>query len=229
MARIDLSGTSVVILGGSGSLGSRIASRMSERGARITLAARDKRRLDATASTIPGSVTAEFDLRNPDEASIPIDTALEAFGSVNGIVNAAGVVAFGPLAQTDESVIDEVMEIDLVGPLRLYRRAIPVMDGGFILNLSGVIAAMPTAGMAPYSAAKAGLAAASTALAREVRRDGITVIDAQPPHTETGLVDRSIAGSAPSLPPGLDADAVAERLVLGVENGERVMLADAFS
>ena len=229
MARIDLSGTSVVILGGSGSLGSRIASRMSERGACITLAARDKRRLDATASTIPGSVTAEFDLRNPDEASIPIDTALEAFGSVNGIVNAAGVVAFGPLAQTDESVIDEVMEIDLVGPLRLYRRAIPVMDGGFILNLSGVIAAMPTAGMAPYSAAKAGLAAASTALAREVRRDGITVIDAQPPHTETGLVDRSIAGSAPSLPPGLDADAVAERLVLGVENGERVMLADAFS
>lgn len=229
MARIDLSGTSVVILGGSGSLGSRIASRMSERGARITLAARDKRRLDATASTIPGSVTAEFDLRNPDEASIPIDTALEAFGSVNGIVNAAGVVAFGPLAQTEESVIDEVMEIDLVGPLRLYRRAIPVMDGGFILNLSGVIAAMPTAGMAPYSAAKAGLAAASTALAREVRRDGITVIDAQPPHTETGLVDRSIAGSAPSLPPGLDADAVAERLVLGVESGERVMLADAFS
>lgn len=228
MTRIDLSTSSVIILGGSGSLGSRIASLMADRGARITLAARDARRLEATSSTIPGSVVAAFDLTNEHQASVPIDAAMEAFGEVNGIVNAAGVVAFGPLSETDDSVIDDVMEIDLVGPLRFYGHAIPRMDGGFILNLSGVIAAMPTAGMATYSAAKAGLSAASIALAREVRRDGITVIDAQPPHTETGLVDRTIAGSPPTLPPGLDADVVAERLVLGVENGERSMPADVF-
>ena len=178
--------------------------------------------------TIPGSIVAEFDLRRASETSVPIDVARQAFGQLNGIVNAAGVVAFGPLSQTEDSVIEDVLAIDLVGPLRLYRRAIPMMDRGFILNLSGLVAAMPTAGMAAYSAAKAGLAAATIALAREVRRDGIAVLDAQPPHTETGLVDRSIAGSPPSLPAGLDPDAVAERLVAGVENGERLMSAEAF-
>lgn len=228
MQSIDLSGSSVVILGGSGTLGSRIASLMAQRGARITLAARDRSRLEATALTIPGSVVAKFDLRRASETSVPLDVARRAFGRLDGIVNAAGVVAFGPLSQTEESVIEDVLAIDLVGPLRLYRRAIPMMDGGFILNLSGLIAGMPTAGMATYSAAKAGLAAATIALAREVRRDGIAVIDAQPPHTETGLVDRAIAGSPPSLPVGLDPDAVAERLVAGVERGERLMAVDAF-
>lgn len=229
MARIDLKDSSVIVLGGSGSIGSRIASLMAKRGAHITLAARDERRLNATASTIPGSVVAPFDLRVPEEASVPIDVAVEAFGSLSGIVNAAGVVAFGPLADADDSVIDDVIDIDLVGPLRVFRRAIPRMDQGFILNLTGVVASVPTAGMATYSAAKAGLSAASVALAREVRREGITVIDAQPPHTETGLVDRAISGTAPRLPQGLNVDAVAERLVVGVENGERAMPADAFA
>lgn len=229
MQPIDLSGSSVVILGGSGQLGSRIASLMAQRGARITLAARRRRRLEATALKIPGSVVAEFDLRSASEASVPLDVARQAFGRVNGVVNAAGVVAFGALSQTEDSVIEDVVAIDLVGPLRLYRRAIPMMDRGFILNLSGAIAAVPTAGMATYSAAKAGLSAATVALAREIRRDGISVLEAQPPHTETGLVERAIAGSPPSLPVGLDPDAVAERLVSGVENGERMMSAEAFS
>ena len=178
MPPIDLANASVVVLGGSGALGSRIAERLAARGARVTLSARDQARLEAVSATIPGSTVAPFDLRDPSQASLPIDAAIAANGRIDGIVNAAGIVAFGPLAETDASVIDEVIDVDLTGPLRVYREAAQRMESGFIVNLTGVVASMPTAGMTTYSAAKAGLAAATTALARELRRGGILVIDA---------------------------------------------------
>ena len=230
MPPIDLTSQSIVVLGGSGALGSRIAERLAQRGAYVVLAARNRDRLEQISARIPGSTIAPFDLRDPAQASVPADVAIEANGALHGIVNAAGAVAFGPLADTDPSVIDEIVEVDLTGPLRVYRAAIGHMnEGGFIVNLTGVVASMPTAGMATYSAAKAGLSAATLALARELRRDRITVIDAQPPHTETGLVDRAIAGSPPNLPAGLSPDAVADRVVAGIEAGDRSLPADAFA
>lgn len=229
MASIDLRSSSVLVLGGSGALGSRIARRLADEGALITVAGRSGERLDAVARDIPGAVTSVFDLADATRAHIPVDAAIAGHGRLDGIVNAAGVVAFGLLADTDPDVIDEVIAVDLTGPLHLYRYAIPLMDGGFIVNLSGIVATMPTAGMATYSAAKAGLSAATVALTRELRRIGITVIDARPPHTETGLVDRAIAGDAPHLPNGASPDAVAERIVAGIVSGARVIEADAFA
>lgn len=228
MASIDLTNASVLVLGGSGVLGSGIARRLAQRGARVTLAGRSQERLATVAASIPGAATVTFDLRSAADAAVPIDAAIEAFGSLDGIVNAAGVVAFGPLAETAPEVIDEVVAVDLTGPLQVYRMAVPRMDGGFIVNLTGIVATMPTAGMATYSAAKAGLSSATVALTRELRRSGIQVIDARPPHTETGLVDRAIAGEAPRLPEGLSADAVADRVVAGIEAGERVLEPDTF-
>lgn len=228
MASIDITNASVLVLGGSGVLGSGIARRLAERGARVTLAGRSQDRLDSVSASIPGSATAAFDLRDPEQASVPVDAAIDAFGQLDGIVNAAGVVAFGPLAETDPDIIEEVVTVDLTGPLLVYRSAVPRMEGGFIVNLTGIVATMPTAGMATYSAAKAGLSSATVALTRELRRSGIQVVDARPPHTETGLVDRAIAGSAPRLPEGLTPDAVADRVVAGIEAGERVLEPDSF-
>ncbi len=228
MEPIDFSGSSILVLGGSGVLGSAIAHRLAERGADVTLAGRSHTRLSSVAETIPRSTTTVFDLRDPEQAALPADAAITAFGRLDGIVNAAGVVAFGPLAETDPGVIGEIVTVDLTGPLLVYRHAIPRMDAGFILNITGIVAQMPTAGMVVYSAAKSGLSAATVALARELRRDGIHVIDARPPHTETGLVDRAIAGEAPRLPKGLIPDVVADRIVAGIAARERILEPDTF-
>jgi cyclic-di-GMP-binding biofilm dispersal mediator protein len=229
MAPSDLTDRSVLVLGGSGALGSRIGRLLADAGARVTLAGRDRAALERVAASIPGAAVAVFDLRDPAQASAPVDAAIDTFGSLGGVVNAAGVVAFGPLADMSPDALDDVIAVDLTGPLRVIRAAVTRMEEGFIVNLTGVVATMPTAGMAAYSAAKAGLAAATVALARELRRSGITVIDAQPPHTDTGLVDRAIEGAAPRLPEGADPDAVARRIVEGIAAGERVIPASAFS
>jgi len=88
------------------------------------------------------------------------------------------------------------------------------------VQLSAVVAEQPLPGMAVYAATKAALTAADAALVRELRRVKVRVIDARPPHSETGLATRPIVGIAPVLPRGLAAAAVAERIVHGIEAGE---------
>jgi short-subunit dehydrogenase len=83
--------------------------------------------------------------------------------------------------------------------------------------------------MAAYSAAKAGLTAFDAALATELRRRRIRVLDVRPPHTETGLATRPVAGEAPRLPQGLDPDAVAERVVRALADDERDLPSTAFT
>lgn len=159
----------------------------------------------------------ELDLRHPASIVTGVDAAVALLGGLDGVVNAAGVVAFGPISDLSDETLDELIAVDLVGPLRLMRAVAERMEGGFIVNLTGVVAEQPVAGMAAYSAAKAGLAAASIAIGRELRRRGIHVLDASPPHTETGLAGRPIAGEAPRLPTGLDPDSVAATVVEGIE------------
>ena len=96
------------------------------------------------------------------------------------------------------------------------------------LGARGNVAEKPTAGMAVYSASKAALTALDAALAREFRARKVDVIDLRPPHTETGLADRPIAGQAPRLPAGRRPDVVAERIVRAIECRERVVAANEF-
>lgn len=195
---------------------------------RLVLAGRNQSRLRALADHLPDTVDVTFDLRDPDTIARPVDVALDRFGSLDGLVNAAGVVGFGPLDHTENGALDEIVEVNLVGPLRLIQRAVPHLDRGFVVNLTGVVAEQPVAGLTAYSAAKAGLSAATRALARELRRRKVLVIDARPPHTETGLAERAISGTAPKMPTGLQPAFVADRIVRAIENGERELPASAF-
>jgi NAD(P)-dependent dehydrogenase (short-subunit alcohol dehydrogenase family) len=140
------------------------------------------------------------------------------------------VVAFGAVEDLDDDTLDEVLLLDLVAPIRVARAALAVLgEGGFLLQVSAVVAERPVPGMAAYCAAKAGLTAFDAALATELRRRRIRVLDARPPHTETGLATRPIAGEAPRLPQGLRPEAVAERLVRALRDDERDLPASAFT
>jgi cyclic-di-GMP-binding biofilm dispersal mediator protein len=97
------------------------------------------------------------------------------------------------------------------------------------MTVSGVIADIPTTGMAAYGASKAGLKAYVQAASRELRRAGIRLLDARPGHTNTQLSAHPIAGAAPAMPAGLDPLAVARRLVSAIVNDEKDVPADAFS
>ena len=223
-----LDGAVVAVVGASGGLGAPIAHRLAERGARLVLAGRRTDRLDALA--IDGASTVALDLRDVNAGDSLVAAAQDAFGRLDGVVNAAGVVAFGPLTDTDDVVLEELFLTNVLGPLWLIKRVVPVlaMTRGFFVNISAVVAEAPMPGMVAYSASKAALTGADRALFRELRRRHVRVCDARPPHTETGLAERPLAGVSPSLPEGLSPERVAARIVAAIEADETEVAADQF-
>jgi short-subunit dehydrogenase len=229
MSTRDLSSAVVAVIGASGGLGAPLARTLSARGAHLVLAGPHDDRLRALG--IEGAEIVPLDLRDSAAGDRLVAAASARHGRLDGVVNAAGIVAFGPLEDLDDITIEELFLTNVVGPLWLLRRLIPALRAsrGFVVNISAVVAEQPMANMAAYSATKAALTAADRALARELRRAGIHVCDARPPHTETGLSTRPLAGQAPNLPRGLEPDAVASRIVQAIEQDESEISAMEFA
>jgi NAD(P)-dependent dehydrogenase (short-subunit alcohol dehydrogenase family) len=224
---------SVLVIGATGGLGAPISRRLASEGASLTLHGRDSGRLESLG--VPASLVTG-DLRDPETAARAVAAAVEAHGQLDGVVIASGVVAFGPAGEMPDDVLLDLFLINTLGPIRVIRAALPhlVSSGSegrspFVVSLSAVVAEQPTAGMAAYSASKAALTAYDAAAGRELRRAGIRLVDARPPHTETGLADRPIAGVAPRLPAGLTPDAVAARVVTAVLDDEKDLPSSAFA
>ena len=222
----DLSGKAYLVVGASGALGSRIARLLIDRGAAVTVTGRDADALGRLAEA--HAVTA--DLREPDAGRTVVEAARERHGRLDGVVIAAGVVAFGPFTDIDDDTVDDLVLVDFLAPLRVMRAALPALEpGGVILGISAVVAEKPLANMAVYSAVKAATAALFTAVRTEARRRKVRVVDVRPPHTETGLANRAIAGDPPRLPEGLDPDAVAGRIVEALLGDDTDLPSTAFS
>ncbi len=132
-----------------------------------------------------------------------VATARERHGRLDGVVNAAGVVAFGPIVETDDAVLEELFLTNVLGPLWLTRRVAPALadSRGFLVQLSAVVAEQPLPGMAGYAASKAAL---------------------------TGARTRPLAGVAPRLPVGLDPDEVARPILDAIEEGRSELASTDF-
>ena len=223
-----LTGKVIAVIGASGALGALVARRLSDLGAELVLAGPRPERLHATQPE--GATVVQLDLRDPHAGELLCDAALEHHGRLDGVVNAAGVVAFGALVDTDDVVIEELFLTNVIGPLWLAKRVAPLLaeSKGFLVQLSAVVAERPQANMAAYSASKAALSAADAALTRELRRMGVRVCDVRPPHTETGLADRPLSGAAPKLPEGLAPAFVADRVIEAILRGDTELSADSF-
>jgi NAD(P)-dependent dehydrogenase (short-subunit alcohol dehydrogenase family) len=231
----NIEGAHILVVGASGGLGSAISRELAARGARLTLSGRSGDRLSALAEDLSGNAAGAVvavvpgDLVLPDFPRQLIEQAQAEPGGLAGVVFAAGVVAFGDVEALDDDVLDQLMLVNLLAPIRLIRAAAGVLPaGGFVAVVSAVVAELPTKSMAAYSAAKAGLTAFDKAAAAELRRRRIRVLDIRPTHTETGLADRPIAGKSPALPPGNDPQLVAQRIVQAIIDDEKDLPASAF-
>lgn len=210
-------GASVLVAGATGGIGGALADELHRRGAVLTLVSRGSDRLDRM--TVPGRRIA-LDLRTPDACERAVDAAISHAGGLDVVINAVGVVAFGPVLDLAVDAMEEVFLTNTFLPIMLAQAALARMTpGGAVVNVSGMIAEQNLPGMAVYGASKAALRSFDEALAREARRAKIRVIDVRPPHTETGLAQRPIAGEAPRMPTGLAPGHVAVVICDALEQG----------
>ncbi len=208
-------------------LGGRLTTALSHRGAQLVVTGRDAGRLTAAVEGIATEGQLILDVIDVDACAAVVAEAARLLGGLDAIVVTVGVAAFGPAREDSDEVIEELFATNALGPMALCRAALEHLGpGGGIAVISAVLADAPTAQMAAYSASKAALSAYLTALRREVRRDKISVFDARPPHMETGLADRALAGVAPKMGAGHDIDEVVELMVNGIADGRSELIAD---
>lgn len=229
----NLQSRNILVLGGSGVLGGLIVQALAREGAIVAATATTLE----SAAHIPAQASPRLllDFAQPDSIDVLSTYLLDSDAPIDGIVNATGVVGFGAIAELESAAFEKMMRINTTGPIELLSKLHPALlasaakgNEPFFLNISGVVAEQPMAGLAAYSASKAAMFAFNQAAAKELRRVGIRVIDARPGHTETGLSSRAIFGNAPAFPAGMDASAVAARIVSAIQSDERDIPASAF-
>lgn len=202
-SHVELSGKLILVTGANGGLGREIASQIEARG--------------GYALRTSGG---ECDISVAEDRSVITQLVVD-HGGIDGVVFASGVVGFGAHGTIPPGSVQRLVDVNTVGPLELTNDLLPhLRDGGAIVFITGAVVDFTTAGMAAYTAAKAGLSAACPVLRRELRSRKINVIDARPPHTETGLATRAIFGDAPKMKQGLEAEVAAKRIVDAIVNDE---------
>jgi cyclic-di-GMP-binding biofilm dispersal mediator protein len=221
----SLNGATALVTGASGGLGRALVAELIRRRTRVAVAGRDANALEPLGADAMWA----GDLREPHAPEAVVEFALQTLGSLQIIVNAAGVVAFGPVTELAPPVAQELLETDALVPMLLAAAALSrLRKGGTFVNLTGVAGEQSIVQMAAYCGAKAAAASFMRAAAREGRRAGIRVLDARPGHTETGLATRPLAGTAPNLPDGLTSEHVARVICDAIATGERDLPPAAF-
>ena len=184
---------SAIITGASGGIGRAVARRLARDGFGVVLgyagsATKAEEALAEITANGSHAITVQADVANAPDVEHLFRTALETFGSVDVVVNCAGIMPLRPIASTDTDVFDKVIAINLRGTfLVLANAAEHVATGGRIIAFStSVIAkAFPTYG--PYIASKAGVEGLVHVLANELRGRKITVNAVAPGPVATEL------------------------------------------
>lgn len=167
----------VLITGASAGLGDAMARRFASGGWRIVAVARRKERLDALARELSAQTDVEtvgVDVTLRDAAETSIGAAMKRFGRLDCLVNNAGSFKFAPVQQTDDSMLDEVVDISLKAPFRFCRAALEVMKpGSSIINIGSVWGILAGMGGAGYCTVKAALIGLTQSIAIDYGRKGI--------------------------------------------------------
>jgi short-subunit dehydrogenase len=230
---VRLDGKRVILTGASAGIGRSLAAALARRGAALTLAARDRARLDAVVEEIseayPESrpaVAAPCDVSNELGVRDLIGGVVERAGGVDVLINNAGISVFGEERRTSTDDYRRLMSVNFFGALFAMREALPFMrrqESGLVVNVASVAALHGVPYLAAYCASKAALVAVSQALRSELAGSGVRIMIAYPGYTATEIYEREKKAGGARRPTGRYAspETVAEAIARGIERGTR--------
>ncbi|WP_430389384.1 acetoacetyl-CoA reductase [Dyella sp. 20L07] len=186
-----------LVTGGIGGLGTEICRQLAQAGRQVIavdLPAREERlhAFQHELADLNGAVTFEpADVSQFDSCAELVNRVEQQHGSVDILINAAGITRDTSLRKMTPQQWHELMRVNLDGVFNMCRNVVEGMSGrsfGRIVNLSSVNGQTGQFGQTNYSAAKAGVHGFGMALARETARKGITVNTVSPGYCDTALV-----------------------------------------
>lgn len=189
----DLSGKGALVTGASGGIGAAIARALHANGASVALSGTRVERLEALAAELgERSHIVPADLSDPAAVDALPATAAEALGSLDILINNAGLTRDNLAMRMKDEEWQAVLDVNLTAAFRLSRGVLRGMmknRWGRIISVTSVVGATGNPGQVNYAASKAGLTGMTKALAQEVASRGITVNCVAPGFIETAMTD----------------------------------------
>ncbi|MBW1838353.1 MAG: 3-oxoacyl-[acyl-carrier-protein] reductase [Deltaproteobacteria bacterium] len=189
-------GKVAIVTGAAQGIGKTIALLFAAKGASLVLCDINLEAAEKTAREIEEKggkcLALKSDVSNFQDAEKIIKQAVEHFGSLDILINNAGITRDNVLLRMKEEQWDQVMAVNLKGTFNFTRAAIKVMmrkKSGKIINIASITGMMGNAGQANYSASKAGVIGFTKAIAREYADRGITVNAVAPGFIATAMTD----------------------------------------
>jgi 3-oxoacyl-(acyl-carrier-protein) reductase len=193
---MQLTGRTALVTGASRGIGRAIALSLAEEGADVAVNFLSNRELamdvvDQIRKMGRRALLAQADVSDYPDTHRMAREVLEAFGHIDILINNAGVNSDHTFVKMDQASWQTVLSINLDGPYNCTKVLVDQMikEGwGRIVNITSIIGQIGNFGQANYAASKAGLAAFSKSLAKELASKGITVNCVAPGFTETEMV-----------------------------------------
>jgi 3-oxoacyl-[acyl-carrier protein] reductase len=206
----DLNGKNALVTGASGGIGGAIATALHEAGATVALSGTRVDPLKALADSLGDRAhIVPCNLSDMEAVDALPKQAAEAMGSVDVLVNNAGITRDNLFMRMSDEEWADVLAVNLTSTMKLCKGVIRGMmkaRWGRIINISSVVGATGNPGQANYAASKAGMVGMSKSIAYEVASRGITVNCIAPGFIETAmtekLTDDQKAGILTQVPAG---------------------------
>ena len=202
-------GRVALVTGAGRGIGAAAAALFAREGAQVAVVDLDLdvARACATEIRAAGGTAEAFacDVRRTDDTERTVAAAIAAFGTLDVLVNNAGIQRYGTVEDTDLDEWDAVIDTNLKGPFLMSRFAVPHMrarGGGAIVNTASVQAFATQAGVVAYSASKGGVVAMTKTMALDHAADGIRVNAIAPGSVRTPMLESAAGLFVPDDPQG---------------------------
>jgi len=195
---MEMNGRVAIVTGGARGIGYAVAERLSKAGAQVAIADVSEEGVEEAAERLRSAegkvIGVRADVRRPEGVSAMVEQVLDALGSLDVIVNNAGMLGrAAPMWELTDDDWFSVLDLDLTAVFYCCRAVIGHMRDqkhGAIVNVSSIAGKEGNPTMIPYSVAKAGVICLTKALAKEVAADGVRVNSVAPGLIETPLLSQ---------------------------------------
>ena len=194
----SLSGKTIILTGASQGLGAVMAHALAAAGAQLVLAARSTDKLERLAAELRGAgarvLAVPCDVTRAEDREALIERARREFGTIDVLVNNAGIEELGHYAEQDPAMLERILATNLLAPMQLTRAVLPAMlaaKKGQVVNIASLAGRTGMPFGAAYSGSKGGLAEWSISLAAELRDSGVAITVICPGFVDgTGMFSR---------------------------------------
>jgi NADP-dependent 3-hydroxy acid dehydrogenase YdfG len=228
---VTLAGKTAVVTGASSGIGEATARRLAREGCNVVLAARREDRLNTLAAELgEGALAAPTDVTDPAACAALVARTVERFGSLEILVNNAGLGLYGSVAEGDPEDWRKMFDVNVLGVLYVTRAAVRQMlrqgagDVVFVSSLAG--RRVPRADGTVYAATKHAVNAVAEGLRMDVHEKDIRVINVEPGLVRTEFPESSYPSAeeyyAEKEYSPLEAEDVAAAVVYALDQPPRV-------